>query len=33
MIEVTNLRKVFDNGFEAVKDVTFKAERGDLVCL
>ena len=33
MIEVTNLRKVFDNGFEALKDVTFTIEKGDLVCL
>lgn len=33
MIEIKNLRKVFDNGFEALKDVTFSIEKGDLVCL
>ncbi|WP_323610670.1 ABC transporter ATP-binding protein [Erysipelothrix enhydrae] len=33
MIEVKDLRKVFDNGFEALKQVTFSIEKGDLVCL
>ena len=33
MIEVQNLRKVFENGFEALKSVTFSIEKGDLVCL
>lgn len=33
MIEVKNLRKVFDNGFEALKSVNFEIEKGDLVCL
>ena len=33
MIEISNLRKVFDNGFEALKSVEFSIEKGDLVCL
>lgn len=33
MIEISNLRKVFDNGFEALKSVDFSIEKGDLVCL
>lgn len=33
MIDVINLNKVFDNGFEALKSVNFKIEQGDLVCL
>lgn len=33
MIEVKNLRKVFDNGFEALKNVSFTIENGDLICL
>lgn len=33
MIEISNLRKVFDNGFEALKSVNFSIEKGDLVCL
>ncbi|QIK70540.1 ABC transporter ATP-binding protein [Erysipelothrix sp. HDW6C] len=33
MIEVKDLRKVFDNGFEALKKVNFTIENGDLVCL
>lgn len=33
MIEVINLKKVFDNGFEALKSVDFQIEKGDLVCL
>ncbi len=33
MIEVINLKKVFDNGFEALKSVNFTIEKGDLVCL
>ncbi len=33
MIEVTNLRKVFENGFEALKSVDFVINKGELVCL
>lgn len=33
MIEINGLRKVFDNGFEALKSVSFSIEEGDLVCL
>ena len=33
MIEVKDLRKVFDNGFEALKQVNFTIDNGDLVCL
>ncbi|AZP05570.1 ABC transporter ATP-binding protein [Jeotgalibaca ciconiae] len=33
MIEVIDLKKVFDNGFEALKSVDFTIEKGDLVCL
>lgn len=33
MIEVIDLNKVFDNGFEALKSVSFTIEKGDLVCL
>ncbi len=33
MIEVEGLRKVFDNGFEALKGVDFTIEKGELVCL
>lgn len=33
MIEVTNLKKVYENGFEALKSVDFSIEKGDLVCL
>ena len=33
MIEIKNLRKVFDNGFEALKDINLEIEEGDLVCL
>ena len=33
MIEVIDLKKVFDNGFEALKSVNFTIEKGDLVCL
>lgn len=33
MIEVIDLKKVFDNGYEALKSVSFKIEKGDLVCL
>lgn len=33
MIEVTNLKKVYENGFEALKSVNFNIEKGDLVCL
>ncbi|MDF7669084.1 ABC transporter ATP-binding protein [Lactobacillus sp. ESL0703] len=32
-VEVKNLRKVYDNGHEAIKDVSFSVKRGDLVCL
>lgn len=33
MIEVIDLNKMFDNGFEALKSVSFTIEKGDLVCL
>lgn len=33
MIDVIDLNKVFDNGFEALKSVNFTIEKGDLVCL
>lgn len=33
MIEIKNLRKVFDNKFEALKSIDLKIEDGDLVCL
>lgn len=33
MIEVKDLRKVFDNGYEALKKVNFTIEDGDLICL
>src|SRR5574344_2539421 len=33
MIEVIDLKQVFDNGFEALKSVNFTIEKGDLVCL
>lgn len=33
MIEIRDLRKVFDNGFEALKKVNFTVEEGDLICL
>ncbi|CAM3749588.1 ABC transporter ATP-binding protein [Erysipelothrix urinaevulpis] len=33
MIEINGLRKVFDNGFEALKSVDFSIEEGELVCL
>ncbi|CCI84272.1 SN-glycerol-3-phosphate ABC superfamily ATP binding cassette transporter, ABC protein [Lactobacillus pasteurii DSM 23907 = CRBIP 24.76] len=32
-VEVKNLRKVYDNGYEAIKDVSFSVKKGDLVCL
>lgn len=33
MIEVKGLQKIFENGFEALKSVTFSVEEGDLICL
>lgn len=33
MIEIKNLKKVFDNKFEALKSINLKVEDGDLVCL
>lgn len=33
MIEIKNLRKVFDNKFEALKSIDLEIEDGDLVCL
>lgn len=33
MIEIKELQKVFDNGFEALKSVSFSVEDGDLICL
>ncbi|GFZ26773.1 ABC transporter ATP-binding protein [Lactobacillus corticis] len=32
-VQVKNLRKVYDNGHEALKDVSFSVKKGDLVCL
>lgn len=32
-VEVKNLRKVYENGHEAIKDVSFSVKKGDLVCL
>lgn len=32
-VEVKNLRKVYDNGHEAIKNVSFSIKKGDLVCL
>lgn len=32
-VEVKNLRKVYDNGHQAIKDVSFSVKKGDLVCL
>ena len=33
MIEIKELQKIFDNGFEALKSVSFSVEEGDLICL
>lgn len=33
MIDIINLNKVFDNGYEALKSVNFHIDKGDLVCL
>ncbi|MFV0255756.1 MAG: ABC transporter ATP-binding protein [Erysipelotrichaceae bacterium] len=33
MIEISNLKKVYPNGFEALKKIDLKIEEGDLVCL
>ena len=32
-VEVKNLQKVYDNGHEAIKNVSFSVKKGDLVCL
>lgn len=32
-VEVKNLRKVYENGHQAIKDVSFSVKKGDLVCL
>ncbi|BDR59998.1 ABC transporter ATP-binding protein [Lactobacillus xylocopicola] len=32
-VEVKKLRKVYDNGHEAIKNVSFSVKKGDLVCL
>ncbi|MBA1393637.1 ABC transporter ATP-binding protein, partial [Lactobacillus sp. XV13L] len=32
-VEVKNLRKVYENGHEAIKNVSFSVKKGDLVCL
>lgn len=32
-VEVRNLRKVYENGYEAIKNVSFAVKKGDLVCL
>lgn len=33
MIEVSNLSKTYENGYQALKDVNFTVEKGELVCL
>lgn len=33
LIEIRDLRKVFENGFEALKKVNFTIEEGELICL
>lgn len=33
MLEIKNLRKVYDNGHEALKDINLTIEEGDLICL
>lgn len=33
MLEVIDINKTFDNGFEALKAIDFTIEKGDLVCL
>ena len=33
MIEVSNLNKTYENGYEALKNVNFSVEKGELVCL
>lgn len=33
MIEIENLRKVFGNGYEALKSINLEIEEGELVCL
>ena len=32
-VQVKNLRKVYENGHEAIKDISFSVKKGDLVCL
>lgn len=32
-VEVKNLKKVYDNGHQAIKNVSFSVKKGDLVCL
>lgn len=32
-VEVKNLKMVYDNGHQAIKDVSFSVKKGDLVCL
>lgn len=33
MIEVSNLSKTYENGYEALKNVNFSVQKGELVCL
>lgn len=33
MIDIENLQKVYDNGYEALKSINLKIKEGDLVCL
>lgn len=33
MLEISNLKKIYPNGFEALKKIDLKIEDGDLVCL
>ena len=33
MIHIENLRKVYENGYEALKSIDLDIKEGDLVCL
>ena len=32
-IEIKNLQKTYDNGYQAIKSINFSVDKGDLVCL
>lgn len=32
-IQVNNLEKTYENGYQAIKSVSFSVKKGDLVCL